>query len=182
MHGLQGPIDDAFMDSFVFVRPTGTAAVGGARASGSSEQADYAISEWVHFFRGEPRVKHDTDVTAADIAHNNLALFGDPSSNAVYKRIAGRLPIRWTADGVIVGGETFSSDHAPVFIFPNPLNPAEVRRHQQRLHVSRSVQQRHAVAQAAGLGGRRHHQAGQQLQVPAAVRRIAGVLRRGMER
>jgi hypothetical protein len=87
------------------------------------EQADYAISEWVHVFRGEPRVKSDTDVTAADIAASNLVLFGDPSSNAVYKRIADRLPIQWRADGVVVRGQKFDANHAPVFIFPNPLNP-----------------------------------------------------------
>jgi len=121
-HGLQGPIDDAFMDGFVIVRPTGKA-FSDALEKWEREQADYAISEWVHFFRGEPRVKDDTGVTAADIAASNLVLFGDPSSNAVYKRIADRLPIQWRADGVVVGGEKFETNHAPVFIFPNPLNP-----------------------------------------------------------
>ena len=91
--------------------------------SGQHEQADYAVSEWVHFFRGEPRVKRDVEVTAADIAAHNLVLFGDPSSNAIYKRIEARLPIRWSASGVVAGSETYSKDHAPVFIFPNPLNP-----------------------------------------------------------
>jgi dienelactone hydrolase len=121
-HGLQGPIDDAFMDSFVFVRPTGKA-LSERLGTWEREQADYAIGEWIHFFRGEPRVKNDTDVTADDIAHNNIALFGDPSSNALYKRIASRLPIAWKADGVMVGTERFDANHAPVFIFPNPLNP-----------------------------------------------------------
>jgi dienelactone hydrolase len=121
-HGLQGPIDDAFMDGFVFVRPTG-APLSAAMGKWAAEQADYAASEWVHFFRGEPRVKRDADVTAADIAGYNLALFGDPSSNAIYKRIASRLPIQWSADGVTVGGQKFDANHAPIFIFPNPLNP-----------------------------------------------------------
>lgn len=121
-HGLQGPIDDAFMDAFMFVRPTGKPH---SEAVGRWErgQADYAISEWVHFFRGEPRVKNDTDVTADDIASNNIALFGDPSSNAIYKRIASRLPIAWKEDGVTAGSERFDANHAPVFVFPNPLNP-----------------------------------------------------------
>ena len=50
-------------------------------------------------------------------------LFGDPSSNAVYKRIADGLPLEWRADGVVVGQEKFTANHAPVFVFPNPLNP-----------------------------------------------------------
>ncbi len=121
-HGLQGPIDDAFMDSFVFVRPTGTP-LGEALGRWAREQADYATSEWVHFYRGEPRVKDDTAITDADIAAHHLVLFGDPSSNAVYKRIAGRLPIAWRADGVTVGAAAFPATHAPVFIYPNPLYP-----------------------------------------------------------
>lgn len=121
-HGLQGPIDDAFMDSFVLVRPTGTA-FSDALGKWEIEQADYAVSEWAHFFRGEPRVKNDTEVTAADVAAHNLVLFGDPSSNSVYKRIAGRLPIQWRAGGVTVGGQQFDAAHALVFIYPNPLNP-----------------------------------------------------------
>src|SRR5262245_60331507 len=121
-HGLQGPIDDAFMDRFVIVRPTGTALTEAA-GKWAREQVDYAISEWVHFFRGEPIVKNDVEISAEDIAGSNLALFGDPSSNAVYKRIADRLPIRWRADGLTVGNEKFDANHAPVFVFPNPLNP-----------------------------------------------------------
>jgi len=122
MHGLQGPIDDAFMDSFVFVIPTRKPLSEGS-GKWTREQADYAISEWVHFFRAEPRVKNDTDISSEDIANNNLAVFGDPSSNAIYHRIADRLPIRWTASGVTVGSEKFDTNHAPVFLFPNPLNP-----------------------------------------------------------
>jgi hypothetical protein len=122
VHGLQGPIDDAFMDAFVFVRPTGKPLTD-RLGLWEREQADYAIREWVHFFRGEPRVKDDTDLTANDIASNHIVLFGDPSSNAVYKRIASRLPIAWNAGGVTVGGARFDANHAPVFIYPNPLNP-----------------------------------------------------------
>ena len=121
-HGLQGPIDDAFMDRFVIVRPTGTP-LSEAIGKWTREQAEYAIAEWVHFFRGEPIVKNDSEVTAEDIAASNLALFGDPSSNSVYKRIADRLPIHWRADGVVVGTDKFDGSHAPVFVFPNPLNP-----------------------------------------------------------
>jgi hypothetical protein len=121
-HGLQGPIDDAFMDSFVFVRPTGTP-LSDTLGRWAQGQTDYAISEWVHFFRGEPRVKKDTEITAADLSTHNIALFGDPSSNALYKRIAPKLPIAWSAAGVRVGDRTFDANHAPVFVFPNPLNP-----------------------------------------------------------
>ncbi len=59
------------------------------------------------------------------IASSNLVLWGDPSSNAVIRRIADRLPIRWDGGKVVVGGRSFPADtHAPILIFPNPLNPS----------------------------------------------------------
>jgi pimeloyl-ACP methyl ester carboxylesterase len=122
VHGLQGPIDDAFMEPFVIVRPTGTALTP-SLGEWEQRQADYAISEWIHFFRGEPRVKKDTEISDTDIAANNLALFGDPSSNAIYRHIAAKLPIQWTHDGVVAGGQKYPATDAPVFVFPNPLNP-----------------------------------------------------------
>ena len=122
-HGLQGPIDDAFMDSFIIVRPTGTS-FNDAVGKWENDQLASAITDWQSVFRGDPRIKKDTEITAPDIAAHNLVLFGDPASNAVYHKIADRLPIRWTAEGVVVGDQRFSADlHAPVMIFPNPLNP-----------------------------------------------------------
>jgi hypothetical protein len=53
-------------------------------------------------------------------------LWGDPSSNAILKRIADKLPIKWTAEGVEVGGKKYAADsNVPVLIYPNPLNPAK---------------------------------------------------------
>lgn len=122
-HDLQGPIDDAFMDSFVMVRPTGEPQFAGLSRWVDSE-LQHAIVQWRSQFRGDARVKNDTEITDADIAANNLALWGDPGSNRVLARIADRLPIRWTRDGVIVNSARFpSATHVPVMIFPNPLNP-----------------------------------------------------------
>jgi hypothetical protein len=51
-HDLQGPIDDAFMDSFIFVRPTGKSANAAFGAWVEKEQA-HAIEHWRRHFRGE---------------------------------------------------------------------------------------------------------------------------------
>jgi len=121
--GLQGPIDDAFIDSFLVVRPTG-AAQNVQTASWISAQLAKATNEWRAQFRGDARVKDDTQVTDADIAAHNLVLFGDPRSNKLLARIADKLPIRWDAYSVKIGDKSFpAATHAPVFIFPNPLNP-----------------------------------------------------------
>ena len=122
-HGLQGPIDDAFMDSFIFVRPTGKALNDKVGAWATSE-LDRAIVEWRKVFRGDARVKDDTALKPDDIANANLVLWGDPGSNAVLKRILPQLPLSWTKDQLALGTQKVSAtDHAPILIFPNPLHP-----------------------------------------------------------
>jgi pimeloyl-ACP methyl ester carboxylesterase len=122
-HGLQGPIDDAFMDSFLMVRPTGKPISDKVGAWAKAEMA-HAIAHWRQQFRGEARVKNDDEVTDADIAAHNLVLWGDPSSNKLLAKVARKLPLRWSSDSVRAGDETFSAEsHVPVLIYPNPLNP-----------------------------------------------------------
>lgn len=123
VHGLTGPIDDAFMDSFLFVKPTGAALheKAGAWAQAEMERASF---EWRRQFRGDAPAKADKDVTDADIANSNLVLWGDPQSNAVLARVIAKLPIEWTKDKLVANGKTYDpATHAPVLIYPNPLNP-----------------------------------------------------------
>jgi len=122
-HDLQGPIDDAFMDSFVFVRPTGT-----GRNPAFDEwcrgELDRAIEHWRRHFRGDARVVDDTAVTDELVASANLILWGDPESNAVLRRVAADLPIGWNAEAIRVGDRSFPAErHALILIHPNPLNP-----------------------------------------------------------
>jgi dienelactone hydrolase len=122
-HHLQGPVDDAFLSSFVFVRPTGTAMAPGVAGWVKSEQ-EHAIQEWRKQFRGEAQVRDDTGITDADIAASNLVLWGDPGSNKVLARIADKLPVRWSGDAVVAGNQRWpAATHAPILIYPNPLNP-----------------------------------------------------------
>ena len=51
-HGLQGPIDDAFMDRFIFVRPTGKPLNRKVGAWVNGEMA-HAVEHWRRQFRGE---------------------------------------------------------------------------------------------------------------------------------
>lgn len=122
-HGLQGPIDDAFMDRFIIVKPTGTALNAGTGEWVNAEM-NRAIREWRRQFRGEAIVKNDTEVTEQDAQSANLVLWGDPSSNKVIALIAGRLPMLWNAKQVLVGDRSFpGGTHVPVMIYPNPVNP-----------------------------------------------------------
>lgn len=128
--GLQGPIDDAFMDSFVMVSPSGDA---GAWVKG---ELKHATEHWRKQFRGDAPVKKDSEITDEDIKSNNLILWGDPKSNSVLAKIADKLPLKWDSKIVFIGdekrvfqffefgGKAYGTDtHVPVLIFPNPLNP-----------------------------------------------------------
>jgi pimeloyl-ACP methyl ester carboxylesterase len=122
-HGLQGPIDDAFTDSFLVVRPTG-APLNAKVAGWVDAEMARATNEWRRHFRGDARVKDDTAVTDADLAAHHIVLWGDPSSNRLLAKLAERLPIQWNARGVKLGKSAFAATHhVPVMIYPNPLNP-----------------------------------------------------------
>jgi hypothetical protein len=122
-HDLQGPIDDAFMDPFIFVLPTGKGRHDAVNAWVESESRR-AIARWRSQFRGDARVKKDSEIGDADIASANLVLWGDPESNKVLGRIAAKLPINWEKERIEVGDRHFDAKHhAPILIYPNPLNP-----------------------------------------------------------
>jgi pimeloyl-ACP methyl ester carboxylesterase len=122
-HGLQGPIDDAFMNRFIIVKPTGKPMLPTTAAWVDAEM-NRAIKEWRRHFRGEAIVRNDSDVSAEDILTANLVLWGDPGSNRFLARIAAKLPLVWDVVKVGVGKRTFSAaGHMPVMIYPNPLNP-----------------------------------------------------------
>jgi pimeloyl-ACP methyl ester carboxylesterase len=122
-HALQGPIDDAFLDPFLLVKPTGQPWNETANRHALNLLARFDRL-WAMNYRAHPRIKTDREVTAADFVNYNVVLFGDPGSNSWISKVIGRLPIKWTKDTIAVGGQTFpASDHVPVIAYPNPLNP-----------------------------------------------------------
>jgi dienelactone hydrolase len=123
VHGLQGPVDDAFMDGFLCVRPTGTPwhPITQEWAAKTLEVFSWNFAKWL---RGDVRVKEDSGITARDVADYNLILFGDPGSNSLIAKVLGKLPIRWSRTEITIGMQTFAAaDHIPVLVYPNPLNP-----------------------------------------------------------
>ena len=122
-HGLQGPIDDAFMDAFVCVRGTGTAwnSIGQEWSQAILTRFAAEFDKWM---RAEPQIIDDTAVDERIIAENNLAIFGDPGSNQILRRVLRDLPIQWTAEKITVGNRSWdSATHGISLIYPNPLNP-----------------------------------------------------------
>ena len=119
-----GPIDHAFMNSFVFVRPTANP-LSPTLGEWTQRELAHATKQWRGIFRGDAPTVDDTKLTDAQIMNSHLVLWGDPSSNSVLKRIADKLPVKWTAEAIEFGGKKYSPMHVPVLIFPNPLNPSK---------------------------------------------------------
>jgi hypothetical protein len=110
--GVQGPIDDAFMDRFLIV------------SDAPSPVLDRFASDWDKFFRGTLRVKSSKDVSKSDIAGNHLILFGTPASNRLMARMLKDIPARWSASTIEIKGQSFdATSHRLVLVQPNPLNP-----------------------------------------------------------
>jgi len=122
-HGLQGPIDDAFMDRFVFVVPTGQP-MNEATGKWVTSEVTRARENWRRHYRGDAPVVEDSALTEDQIANANLVLWGDPTSNRVLARILPRLPIQWSNETLTMNGRSYgATSHVPVLIFPNPVNP-----------------------------------------------------------
>lgn len=112
-HGLQGPIDDAFMDAFLCVRPS----------SGTSPELDRFAQEFAHWMRGDVRIKSDRELTAADVRDHNIIAFGTPATNSVIQRALAGTPARWTKESIQIAGRTFdAATHSLSMIYPNPSN------------------------------------------------------------
>ena len=120
--GSTGPIDDAFMKSFLFVRPTTKPANPQVGEWVEAELA-HARKMWRDVFRGEAPMVDDIHLTDQQAATNNLILWGDPRSNRTLAVLLESLPLKWNDKELIFNRKTYdASDHAPILIFPNPLN------------------------------------------------------------
>lgn len=123
VHNLQGPIDDAFMDSFVFVPPSTSGQHPMIDAWVKSEM-DRAVREWHRQMRGDVKIIPADQLKEADIKGNNLILWGDPKSNPKIAELLKQLPITWSSSEVAVGSNKVAAEnHVPVMIFPNPQAP-----------------------------------------------------------
>lgn len=125
-HRLQGPIDDAFMDSFTTVRPASPAANANGGSWIDTELARFS-NEWRAQFRGDARVidANEDEVGRAAKDGSHLILWGDPASNPIIAKLLPKLPLKWDAKELRFGTNRFdAATHVPVLIFPNPMNPS----------------------------------------------------------
>ncbi|MCC6367817.1 MAG: prolyl oligopeptidase family serine peptidase [Bryobacterales bacterium] len=115
-HALQGPIDDAFFEPFLCVRPNGGNPL-------ALQRLETFRANYDKFFRADIPMKNESDVTDDDIRNYNLILFGDSKSNRLIGKLLPRLPFDWNARKIKIAGKTFEGENQLlVAIYPNPLD------------------------------------------------------------
>jgi hypothetical protein len=120
-HGLQGPIDDAFMEPFLCVRPT---KADSPVAAFATRELDRFAAEFARWMRGDVRMKSVDKVAPADARAYSMVIFGTPETNPMVARALRSAPIQWTADAIVVGKRRFDpKTHILSMIYPNPDNP-----------------------------------------------------------
>ncbi len=115
-HALQGPIDDAFLDSFLCVRPSGP----------PDPELEKFSRNWAKFMRADLPVKDDVLVTEADM-RRTLVLFGEPTNNRAMARVAPHLRIVWGKNVIQMGPRSTAKQYPTAYyrlamISPNPRN------------------------------------------------------------
>jgi len=122
--GLQGPIDDAFRESFVLAMPTAKSAPGSAHEAAVNIAEDFRRT-WAKYLRGDTIAVDDTAITPAVARDSHVVVFGDPSSNRYLASVVGKLPVTWNSKEIRVGSQAFPArNHLLRMIYPNPNNPS----------------------------------------------------------
>ena len=127
-HGLQGPIDDALMAPFLFVRPTAQGLHPNIDQWVQSE-FDRAVAQWHRQMRGDVRIRSSDELKDSDFQNYNLILWGDPKSNPTIAKVLeatgpAKIPLQWNETSIELGSLKLASDkHVPLMIYPNPLAP-----------------------------------------------------------
>jgi pimeloyl-ACP methyl ester carboxylesterase len=122
--GLQGPVDDAFMEPFLVVLPEGPSNHPAVEQWVQFEM-NHFLRRWREVFRGEARVKKASEVTPEDASRYHLVCWGDATSNAIIRKTLPKLPLRWDAAQAAVGEKSVSAEtHVPILVYPNPLHPS----------------------------------------------------------
>jgi hypothetical protein len=129
-YGRQGPIDDAFFNSFVVITPTGKSKNASLQAWVDSELGHFR-DRWRALMRGDLPEVRDTDFNVASITgRQNLVLWGDGDSNSVIKQLADQLPVKYTGASWSFGGQTFDGNRfVPSLIVSPPLQSTAQARH-----------------------------------------------------
>jgi hypothetical protein len=121
--GCQGPIDDAFMEPFLVITPSGKSKNPRFQAWVDFELAHFR-DRWRALMRADLPEKKDTDFTAEDAANNrlNLVFFGDPDSNSVLGKMLEATPLKFADGKWKLGDQAYEAGRfVPQIVFPRRI-------------------------------------------------------------
>lgn len=131
--GLQGPIDDAFVDRFVVVTPDEKTFDPGNQPIDKwiETELNHLRDRWSALFRGTLPEKRADKVTDDDIRDANLIIFGDSTNNSMIDRIVAKgnpftmlkNPMSKITSEDVRGRGKSDGKFTLSLIYPNPLNP-----------------------------------------------------------
>jgi hypothetical protein len=116
-------IEDAFLDRFIVVLPEKDSYSEKVNAWVKSESQHF-LRRWRSLMRGDAIVKRASEITPEDIQSSHLILWGDARSNPLIAQLLPKMPVRWTADDIMVGSKAADAEtNVLVMGYPNPLAP-----------------------------------------------------------
>jgi poly(3-hydroxybutyrate) depolymerase len=119
---LEGGLSRLFATPFAIV--VGTASTDPAMRRLCRQKADALADLWQRWQHTLPRIINDTRVTPEDEQRYSLLLIGGPDDNLVARRMAPKLPLSVSPDGITIDGRTFAArDSVVQMIYPSPANP-----------------------------------------------------------
>ena len=117
----EGRLTYFFNTPFAIV--VGTTSKDAAMSAGLAAKADALSDLWERWQHVKPRVYRDTEVTAEIQRKYSLLLLGGASANKVAARFTPKLPMKVTADSVVIDGRTFAArDAVAQMLYPHPDN------------------------------------------------------------
>ncbi|WP_327053497.1 prolyl oligopeptidase family serine peptidase [Halomicrococcus gelatinilyticus] len=115
-----GPLKEVHHDPYYLVYGTQGDA---AETTANRNLANVRSQRLVQRARAKATVVPDTAVDDALMREYNLVLFGRPSSNAVYQRLADGFPVEVGDGRAAVAGNVYEGDLGVEFVYPNPEHP-----------------------------------------------------------
>jgi len=121
-----GPMDASFMKRFLVVLPDGKSSSPAVDAWVAAESAHF-IQRWRGLMRGDVRVVKASEIKDAIESGKtqSLIIWGTPESNSCLKQLAAALPVKWNAEKLSMGTQSFDAKtHVPLMTYPCLQSPA----------------------------------------------------------